>query len=78
MNAYELRGRKVLIQFECGRCGKKHIEPYAKQAEKAEGNLQCFQPPAGWFTDSFVLPMLCADCHRMLKEFLTGGANNAE
>lgn len=72
MNSYETRGRKVLVQFTCGRCGKTHIEPYAKQAENAEGNLQCFRPPEGWQNDGLYTPLLCDECAREFAEFLRG------
>lgn len=70
-NAYALRGRRLLIEFRCGRCGKTHIEPYSVQAAHAEGNLQCFQPPEGWLNDGLHNPMLCESCHRQFKAFMS-------
>ena len=70
MSGYELRGRRVLIEFTCGRCGKTRTEPYSKQADSAEGNLHCFKPPTGWLDDGLYKPMLCEDCHRAYKEFM--------
>ena len=70
MNGYETRGRKVLIEFTCGRCGKTHTEPYSKQAESTEGNLQCFKPPSDWLDDGTYNPMLCGECNKAYKEFM--------
>lgn len=67
----ELRGRRLLIEFRCGRCGKTHIEPYSVQAERAEGNLQSFLPPEGWLNDGLYVPMLCEHCHIAFKGFLS-------
>ena len=69
MNGYEYKGRRVLIEFTCGRCGKTHIEPYSQQAKSAEGNIQCFHPPKGWL-DIFNLPTLCDECAEALMIFL--------
>lgn len=70
MARYSMRGKTVMIQFECGRCGKKHIEPFERQLESTEGNLQCYKPPEGWLDDSFFLPILCDVCAKGLKEYL--------
>lgn len=67
---YEFRGRRVLMEYTCGRCGKTHVEPYENQAEATEGNLQSFRPPDDWMDDSLTLPLLCGDCHNALKEFM--------
>ena len=75
--AFECRGRRMLVEFACGRCGKVHIEPYATQHNDAEGNLQCYKPPAGWLNAGLYNPMLCADCNAEYKSFLRGGKVNA-
>ena len=64
------RGRTLMVQFECGRCGKKHIEPYEKQLASTEGNLQCYHPPEGWKDDELYTPMLCDKCAKEYKEFM--------
>jgi hypothetical protein len=74
MNRYSTRGRTLLVQFTCGRCGKTHVEPYEKQANSAEGNLQCFRPPKGWKNDSLHLPILCDDCNKAFGEFMKVGS----
>ena len=71
-NSFELRGRRLMIEFTCGRCGKKHIEPFALQHKSTEGNLQCYKPPEGWQDDSLYCPMLCAECSKQYKAFLNG------
>ena len=66
-------GREILIGFTCGRCGKRHIEPYAEQVKTAEGNIQGFAVPDGWLDESENTPMLCDECYKAFKLFL----NNA-
>ena len=70
MGKYSVSGRTVMIQFECGRCGKKHIEPFEKQLDKTEGNLHCYKPPEGWLDNSHYIPILCDICAKGLKEYL--------
>ena len=71
-NDFELNGRRLMIEFTCGRCGKKHIEPFALQYNKTEGNLQSYSPPKGWKDDSLYCPMLCAECNKQYEAFLNG------
>lgn len=66
----ETRGRTLMVQFKCGRCGRTHIEPYAKQLEATEGNLQCYKPPKGWKDDELYTPMFCNKCADEYKEFV--------
>lgn len=70
MDRYEHCGRRMLMEFTCGRCGKTHIEPYANQADSAEGNIQCFHPPKGWLDDGLRIPMLCDECAEAFRKFL--------
>lgn len=72
-------GRMVLISYTCGRCGKHSVEPYEKQQEKAQGNLQCFEPPEGWLDDKYIslgggpirVPFLmCPECGKKFIRFL--------
>lgn len=69
------RGRTLMVQFECGRCGRKHIEPYEEQLTVTEGNLQCYRPPKGWKDDELYTPMFCDKCtieFEKFKAFLKG------
>ena len=68
-----MRGRTIMIMFECGRCGKTHIEPYEKQVKSTEGNLQSYRPPEGWRNDELSTPMLCPECHKAFLEFMSRG-----
>ena len=62
--------RTIMIQFKCTRCGKTHIEPVADQLERAEGNIQYYQPPEGWTNDSYQTPMLCPECTEAYIKFM--------
>lgn len=64
------RGRTLMVQFKCGRCGRTHIEPYEKQLKDTEGNLQCYNPPKGWKDDELYTPMLCAECNEAYIAFM--------
>jgi hypothetical protein len=76
----KVRCRTLMVMFECGRCGKRHIEPYEKQLKDTEGNLQCYKPPEGWQDDSLYTPMFCDKCAREYREFLQmlKGADNEQ
>jgi hypothetical protein len=68
----EIRGRRLLVEFTCGRCGRTHTESYEKQYKKTEGNLQCYSPPKGWKDDELYTPMLCTKCNEEYTEFMKG------
>ena len=51
------QGRTVLIQFECGRCGKKHTEPF-----------ESFKVPDGWREHERNMPLLCPECHNHIHK----------
>ncbi len=68
----ETRGRRLLVEFTCGRCGKTHTEPYEYQLKDTEGNLQCYKPPKGWKDDELYTPMFCSKCADEYREFLKG------
>jgi len=57
-----LPGRTVMLQFECGRCGKKHTEPF-----------ESFKVPEGWREHERNMPLLCPECHKAFNEFMKGG-----
>lgn len=57
-----LPGRTLMIQFECGRCGKKHIEPF-----------ESYIVPEGWREHERKMPLLCPECHKAFNEFMNGG-----
>lgn len=72
------RGRTLMVQFKCGRCGRTHLEPYEKQLETTKGNLQCYRPPKGWKEDELYTPMLCDECTSAYTAFMNilKGQNN--
>lgn len=55
-------GRTIMVQFQCGRCGKKHIEPF-----------ESYKPPEGWRESETSTPLLCPKCHKAFNEFMNGG-----
>ena len=62
INIHPMPGRTVMVQFECGRCGKKHLEPF--------GN---YLAPEGWRENEKNTPLLCPECHKAYNEFMNGG-----
>lgn len=67
---HEIRGRTLMVQFKCGRCGKTALEEFSKQADRTEGNLQCFKPPEGWQDDGLYTPLLCPECAEQYRKFI--------
>ena len=55
------QGRTIMLQCECGRCGKKHIEPF-----------KSYVLPEGWRECDKKMPLLCPDCHKALNDFMKG------
>ena len=60
------QGRTVLIQFECGRCGKKQLKPFGS-----------YLAPEGWREAERSTPLLCPDCHKDFNEFMKVGEGYA-
>lgn len=69
---YNGRNRRLLVEFTCGRCGRTHTEPYEKQLQSTEGNLQRYKPPEDWKDDELYIPMLCSECTKELVNFMKG------
>lgn len=61
----QLPGRTVMIQFECGRCGKKHLEPFGS-----------YKAPEGWREHEKSTPLLCPECNKAFDEFMKGGVED--
>lgn len=73
MGFYNIRGRTLMVQFTCSRCGATAIIPYEEQAESTEGNLQCFEPPKGWIEPSSrYVDLLCPECAAAFAAFMKG------
>jgi hypothetical protein len=60
----EFQGRTLMLQCECGRCGKKHIEPF-----------KSYTLPKGWRECDKKMPILCPECHKSFNDFMNGGRN---
>lgn len=58
----EMSGMTLMLQFQCGRCGKKHIEPF-----------KSYIVPEGWRECDRNMPLLCPECHKALNEFMKVG-----
>lgn len=65
-------GRRYLVEFTCGRCGKKHSEPVDIQYKHTKGkmDLHQFDIPDGWLNQGTHNPLLCDKCNVLFKNFL--------
>lgn len=65
------RGRRLLVEFTCGRCGAKAFEPYAGSPHYNEvNNMRSVPVPKGWRDASGSMPLLCEQCHAELDAFM--------
>lgn len=67
---YEIRGKRLMVEYTCGRCGRTHLEPASNQASAALETLANYKPPKGWSEQSINVPMLCDKCAIELERFL--------
>lgn len=63
--------RTICCEFQCRRCGAKHILPVTDCLPGDEGvrSLRNLKVPGGW-SDYFYGWMLCAECTEALKKFM--------
>ena len=70
------KGRCLMIEFECGRCGAKKLAPYKVHQDvfvarfNIKGNMRAAKVPSGWRDADSNMPMLCDRCAAALAEFM--------
>lgn len=70
---YQVAGRRLLVEFTCGRCGITQRIPYVENpACSAYANLRDHEVPGGWQVADAHLPMLCPQCVNAFKRFMDG------
>ena len=71
MEIIEKEGRKLLVEFTCGRCGTKALVTYEHSENfGVKSNVGCNPVPPGWRIALGGLPLLCDKCHDALNEFM--------
>lgn len=68
-----VKGRRLLVEFTCGRCGAVEYTPYMDIPNySATHNLRVTAPPEGWGggTISSTVPQLCPKCYKEYKDFI--------
>lgn len=72
-NQYEQKGRKLMVEFTCRRCGRTHLDPLEKHKNddhEPYGNLSFgVKPPEGW-AELLYGPLLCPDCVEAYEHFM--------
>ena len=67
----KIKGRRLLVEFTCGRCGATALVPYEHSDNfSVRSNVQTNHLPQGWRTELPGLPLLCSDCKKALQEFM--------
>ena len=69
-------GRKLLVEFTCGRCGAVTHMPYEHNRDyDARCNMRATTLPDGWHSPMGMVPLLCDACAIALEEFLAKGGD---
>ena len=64
-------GRRLLVEFTCGRCGAIEYTPYVGSPQYDEAcNMRNVRVPTGWTNVSGYMPLLCSKCTREHKAFM--------
>ncbi len=69
------KGRTVMLQFKCQRCGVEKIETMKSVFDRSPEHydyLHNLRQPDGW-SDSFYGWLLCPDCTKKLDTFMKAG-----
>ena len=65
------KGRRLLVEFTCGRCGKVDYMPYCgNPAYNVYINMCDVKVPNGWSDSSGYMPLLCDNCSRDYRQFM--------
>lgn len=65
------KGRRLLVEFTCGRCGRIDYMPYnGNPSLNDHHNMHTVDVPAGWTNASGYVPLLCDNCSRDYRAFM--------
>lgn len=67
---YEQDGRRLMVEFECRRCGGVRIEPLEPLDDESYGYLHNLKRPEGW---KDIYGLFCPTCVAEFKAFLDAG-----
>ena len=68
----ETKGRRLLVEFTCGRCGKVDFVPYMGNPACNETiNMNHVEVPEGWSDASGYMPLLCDKCTTAYRAFMS-------
>lgn len=71
MSKIQEGGRRMMVEFVCGRCGVVEYNEYEHSGHyDVNVNMRSNPVPEGWREASGGLPLLCEDCHKALKHFM--------
>ena len=79
----EEKGRRLMIEFTCGRCGVKQNMPYRLLSDvfvsriNIRGNMRAARVPPGWREANGFMPMLCSNCATALDNFMDAPRDTA-
>lgn len=68
-----VKGRRLLVEFTCSRCGAVEYAPYMDIPNySATHNVRVAAPPEGWQSESIFkgTPQLCPKCYTAYKAFI--------
>jgi hypothetical protein len=68
-------GRRMLVEFTCGRCGKVELVPYIDSTHyNVISNMHSNPLPPDWRAANGGIPLLCDCCAAALELFMSKGA----
>ena len=70
-NRYSEKGRTLIVEFKCQRCGAIELEPLEEVVKNSHEHYDCLhnlRTPKDW-SDNFYGRLLCPECTQKLKEF---------
>lgn len=72
--AYEGRGRKIVVEFTCYRCGKTATRPLKDclPTECSVRFMSDLKPPREWRNGGFYHPTFCPECAEKYDRFMRG------
>lgn len=81
-NRYSDKGRTLMVEFRCQRCGVYKTEPLEEVCKRSPDSydyLRNLSVPKDW-SDNFYGWMLCPECTKKLLEFMKmkDGADNGK